>query len=63
MQAARDHELSWPVVMAAVTAHATDVLPAEPGPVEVLGIDETRRGRPKWVFDQVSQVWQTSVDR
>jgi transposase len=63
VQSARDHDMSWPVVAAAFTAHATAVLPAEPGPVEVLGIDETRRGRPKWVFDQVTQAWQNSVDR
>jgi hypothetical protein len=63
VQSARDHEVSWPVVAAAFTAHATLVLPVEPDPVEVLGINEVRRGRPKWVFDQVSQAWQTSVDR
>jgi len=63
VQSARDHDLSWPVVMAAFTAHAAVVLPDEPDPVRVLGIDETRRGRPKWVYDQVSQVWQNSVDR
>jgi len=63
VQAARDHDMSWPVVAAAFTAHAALVLPAEPDPVQVLGIDETRRGRPKWVFDQVSQAWQSSVDR
>uniref|UniRef100_UPI0029C9B07D ISL3 family transposase n=1 Tax=Micromonospora sp. RTP1Z1 TaxID=2994043 RepID=UPI0029C9B07D len=63
VQSARDHGMSWPVVAAAFTAHAAVVLPAEPDPVEVLGIDETRRGRPKWVFDQVSQAWQPSVDR
>lgn len=49
--------------MAAFTAHADAVLPGEPEPVQVLGIDETRQGRPKWVFDPVSQAWQTSVDR
>ena len=63
VQSARDHDVSWPVVAAAFTTHATVVLPVEPDPVQVLGIDETRRGRPKWVFDQVSQAWQTSVDR
>jgi transposase len=63
VQAARDHDVSWPVVAAAFIAHATTVLPAEPDPVEVLGIDEIRRGRPQWVFDQVTKVWQTSVDR
>jgi hypothetical protein len=63
VQAARDLEVSWPVVAAAFTAHAAAVLPTEPDPVQVLGIDEVRRGRPKWVFDEVSQAWQTSVDR
>jgi transposase len=38
--------LSWPVVRAALTAQAA-ALP-EPAPVEVLGIDETRRGRPRY---------------
>lgn len=63
MQSARDHGVSSPVVAAAFTAHALAVLPAQPGPVEVLGIDETRRGRPKWWFDEVTQAWNTTVDR
>ncbi|HEY0699686.1 MAG TPA: hypothetical protein VGD43_17950 [Micromonospora sp.] len=48
MQAARDHGISWPVVAAAFAAHAGRVLPAEPEPVTVLGIDEVRRGKPRW---------------
>jgi transposase len=63
VQAARDHDVSWPVVAAAFILHAAAVLPAEPDPVRVLGIDEVRRGRPKWVFDEVTEAWQTSVDR
>jgi len=63
MQSARDHGVSSPVVAAAFTIHAAAVLPAQPGPVEVLGIDETRRGRPKWIFDEVTQAWNTTVDR
>jgi hypothetical protein len=51
------------VVAAAFTAHAAAVLAAQPGPVEVLGIDEIRRGRPRWVFDEVTGGWQTAVDR
>ena len=39
--------LSWPISHAAFVGHA-DALLAEPGPVVVLGIDETRRGRPVW---------------
>jgi transposase len=63
VQSARDHDVSWPVVAAAFAAHAAAVLPDEPGPVEVLGIDEIRRGRPKWVFDEVTGAWQSTVDR
>jgi transposase len=29
----------------------------------VLGIDEIRRGRPRWVFDAAAGVWQAVVDR
>lgn len=63
VQSARDHDVSWPVVAAAFAVHAAVVLPEQPGPVEVLGIDEVRRGRPKWVFDQAAGVWQSTVDR
>jgi hypothetical protein len=63
VQAARDHDVSWPVVAAAFTDHAERVLPAQPQPVAVLGIDEVRRGRPRWVFDTAAGTWQTAVDR
>ncbi|MGI5215860.1 ISL3 family transposase [Plantactinospora sp. CA-290183] len=63
VQSARDHDVSWPVVAAAFTAHAAAVLPDQPQPVEVLGIDEIRRGRPKWVLDEATGTWQTTVDR
>ncbi|MEV5766112.1 ISL3 family transposase [Micromonospora sp. NPDC052213] len=63
MQAARDHDVSWPVVAAAFTAHAAAVLPTQPRPVEVLGIDEVRRGRPKWEFDEATGTWHTVIDR
>lgn len=63
VQAARDHSLSWPVVAAAFTAHARQVLPAEPDPVTVLGIDEVRRGKPRWIFDEVTGSWTTTADR
>ena len=39
--------LSWPTVMDAVREVAAPLTDAAP-PVEVLGIDETRRGRPRW---------------
>jgi len=38
----------WPTVMDATRAVAERVLQEESGPVEVLGIDEVRRGRPRW---------------
>ncbi|MFF5075374.1 ISL3 family transposase [Micromonospora olivasterospora] len=63
VQAARDHGLSWPVVAAAFTAHAEQVLPDEPDPVTVLGIDEVRRGKPRWTFDEATQSWTTTADR
>jgi transposase len=63
VQSGRDHDLSWPVVAAAFTVHAVAVLPVQPQPVEVLGIDEIRRGRPKWVFDEAAGSWKTTVDR
>jgi hypothetical protein len=63
VRSARDHVESWPVVAAAFIAHAARVLPEAPEPVAVLGIDEIRRGKPRFVFDEVTQTWGTSVDR
>jgi transposase len=40
--------LSWPTAMDAVRAAAARVLDEAPGPVQVLGVDEVRRGRPRW---------------
>jgi hypothetical protein len=40
--------LAWPTVMDAVREVAAPLTDAAPPPVEVLGIDETRRGRPRW---------------
>lgn len=48
LQAARDHEVSWPVVQAAFAAHAAVALPAVTPEVECPGIDETRRGKAKY---------------
>lgn len=48
---------------AAFTTHAARVLTDEPEPVAVLGIDETRRGRPRWIFDENAQAWKTVIDR
>jgi transposase len=63
VQAARDHGISWPIVAAAFTAHASAVLPAEPEPATVLGIDEVRRGKPHWIWDDLAGSWTTTADR
>jgi transposase len=47
-EVARSHAVSWPTVARAVDARAGEVL-GEPAPTPVLGIDETRFGRPRWV--------------
>jgi transposase len=39
--------VSWPTVQRAVVAHARAAL-GEPAPTPVLGLDETRFGRPRW---------------
>lgn len=41
--------VSWPTAHAAFVAHAESVL-GDPAPVAVLGIDETRRGKPSSVW-------------
>jgi zinc-finger of transposase IS204/IS1001/IS1096/IS1165/Helix-turn-helix domain of transposase family ISL3 len=46
--AGRMSGVSWPTAMDAVRAAAERVLHEAPGPVEVLGVDEVRRGRPRW---------------
>jgi len=48
--------LSWPTPHAAFVEHA-DALLAAPEPTTVLGIDETRRGKPRWVRDSPQQRW------
>ncbi|WP_344945808.1 ISL3 family transposase [Sphaerisporangium flaviroseum] len=52
----REYRLGWPLVHRHFAACADAVL-VEPQPPRVLGIDETRRGRPKWLKDQVSGTW------
>jgi transposase len=49
-EVAAAHQVSWPTVARAVVAHAAVEL-LEPEPTPVLGMDETRFGRPRWVPD------------
>ena len=46
-EVAAGHGVSWPTAHRAFVAHAEAVL-GEPQPTPVLGIDETRRGKPRW---------------
>ena len=50
-EAARDAGISWPSAHAAFKAKAGEILEQEPAPVAHLGIDEHRRGRPRWRKD------------
>jgi transposase len=51
-EVAAAHAVSWPTVQRAVVAHGALEL-AEPEPTTVLGMDETRFGRPRWLPDGV----------
>ena len=53
---AADGLLSWPIAHAAWVAHA-DAMLVEPELVRVLGIDETRRGKPVWVLAPDGKGW------
>jgi transposase len=63
VRAARDLRLSWPTVMDAFRDRARGVTDAPLPEVEVLGIDETRRGRPRREQDPESGKWQPVRDR
>lgn len=43
--------------------HVTEALAAPLPTVTVLGIDETRRGKPKWIKDQGTDRWILATDR
>jgi transposase len=55
-EVAESFGVSWPTAHKAFVAEAEKVL-TEPAPTPVLGIDETRRGRPRWRFDPVLAKW------
>jgi transposase len=63
LQAARDLRLSWPTVMDAFRTQAREVAKAPHPKVGVLGIDETRRGRPRWEQDPTTGKWHLVRDR
>ena len=49
-EVAAAHGVSWPTVQRAVVVHGAVEL-VEPEPTAVLGMDETRFGRPRWLPD------------
>lgn len=54
---AAQYRVSWPVAHRYYIVHADGLL-TEPQPPGVLGIDETRRGKPTWARDPVTGSWE-----
>ena len=61
--AARHAGISWPVAHAAFAAAAGQVLDEAHAPVAHLGIDEHRRGRPRWRRDEATGEYVQLADR
>lgn len=55
-QVADSFGVSWPAAHTAVS-EAADAVVSEPEPTTVLGIDETRRGRPRWRLSLQAGRW------
>ena len=55
--------MSWPIAHAAFVAHVEPVLAEPIPPVQVLGMDETCRGKPQWGQDPVTGRWTVVHDR
>jgi transposase len=55
--------VSWPVAHDAFAARADATLDGAPAPVEHLGIDEHRRGRPRWERDEETGQYVQLADR
>jgi transposase len=62
-EAARHAGISWPVAHKAFAAAADPVLDQAPSPVAHLGIDEHRRGRPRWRIDADTGEYELLADR
>lgn len=61
--AAGESGVSWPTVHEAFTEQADTVLDQPLAPVRVLGIDETRRGRPRFTIDPDTGEYVQLADR
>jgi transposase len=62
-EAARDAAISWPAAHEAFAQAADAILDGQPAPVAHLGIDEHRRGRPRWRKDTDSGEYVQLADR
>lgn len=62
-EAAGHYGVAWGTVHAAFIAHVEGFLAEPVPPVTVLGIDETRRGKPIWARDPASGRWLLTCDR
>ena len=62
-EAAAHYGASWPIVHNAFVEHVEVPLAAPLPPVKVLGIDETRRGKPVFAQDLDTQRWVLVADR
>jgi transposase len=62
-EAARGNGMSWPVAHDAFAARAGPLLEQPPAAVEHLGIDEHRRGRPRWKLDEDTGEYILLADR
>ena len=62
-EAARWQHVSWPVAHQAFARQADPVLDQPPWLVAHLGIDEHRRGRPRWRIDEVTGEYVLLADR
>jgi len=62
-EAARWQRVSWPVAHQEFARQADPVLERPPSPVAHLGIDEHRRGRPRWRADEDSGEYVLLADR
>jgi hypothetical protein len=55
--------VGWAIVHTAFAAHVRAPLAAPLPTVKVLGIDETRRGKPIWAQDPDTKRWVLAADR
>ena len=62
-EAARGNGMSWPVAHDAFAARAGPLLEQPPAAVAHLGIDEHRRGRPRWKLDEDTGEYILLADR